>query len=219
MIAVSVGKIVLENGELWSGIVDTSRLCDIFCNVILTVEVVSYVSCDTMRFYRILIICDIEPLVLFVIECLDTSGCCRLILVRPQREHPGGPALKHPKRFTVCALLGGLVLAVGTASYAEHAVCGTASSLLHVPALFRVQLLTYLLCAALWLPWRAHRAATVGAVVSGLLLVATVALYVPVLWRPDAFGFCEGFSFVGIIAVYGINIALVLGSIVALSVL
>jgi len=130
--------------------------------------------------------------------------------------------MRHLKLYTVIALLGGLVLAVGSASYAEYAVCSTARSLFHVPhnlVLFCTQVLPYLLCAALWLPWRSPTAAKAGAIISGLLFGATVLLYILMLQGHNAAALCEmGGAAVGIISMAG-SIALVLISLVVLLIL
>ena len=79
--------------------------------------------------------------------------------------------MTHPKRYAVGLLLAGLVLGVGTPSYVAYAAPDLAGYLLH-PAIFLGQLVPYMLCAGLWLPWRAPEAATTAVILSGLLLLA-----------------------------------------------
>ena len=95
--------------------------------------------------------------------------------------------MKYPRRLAAALLLGGAVLSVGTPGYVAHAAPNLAAYLLH-PALFLGQLVPYLLCAALWLPWRAPAPAATAAILAGLLLLASVILYGPMLWSPAAHG-------------------------------
>ncbi len=95
--------------------------------------------------------------------------------------------MKHPKRYAVGLLLCGLVLAAVTPVYVAYKAPSLAGYLLH-PAILLGQLVPYLLCAALWLPWRAPGAATTALVLSALLLLAAVVLYLPMLWAPGARG-------------------------------
>lgn len=91
------------------------------------------------------------------------------------------------KRYAVSFLLAGLVLAVGTPSYVAYAAPDLAGYLLH-PTIFLGQLVPYVLCAGLWLPWRAPEAATTAVILSGLLLLAGAIIYGPMLWAPRARG-------------------------------
>lgn len=90
--------------------------------------------------------------------------------------------MDHRKRYAVYALSGGLVLAVGTPFYVDYAVCGGKLGYVHYlgSTLFR-QSMPYLLCAGLWLPWRARETTTVGIVLSWLLFTITIVLYLPEL--------------------------------------
>jgi hypothetical protein len=129
----------------------------------------------------------------------------------------GRISMKHPKRCAVALLLGGLLLAVGTPAYIAYAAPNLAGYLLR-PTLFLGQLAPYVLCAGLWLPWRASGAATTAVILSGLLLLAGVILYVPMLWAPASHGGdMIGLAFVAISV--GTTTALALASAVALLVL
>jgi hypothetical protein len=125
--------------------------------------------------------------------------------------------MRNPKRYALLFLLGGLALAVGTPGYVAYTAPDLAGYLLH-PATFLGQLVPYVLCAALWLPWRAPGAATAALTLSALMLVAAVILYGPMLWAPGARGGdMIGFAFIAISA--GTTAGLLLGSAVALVVL
>jgi hypothetical protein len=95
--------------------------------------------------------------------------------------------MTRPTRYAVGLLLGGAVLAVGTPVYVAYAVPSLAGYLLH-PTILLLQLAPYLLCAALWLPWRAPRAASTALTLSALLLLVALVLYLPMLWAPGARG-------------------------------
>jgi len=111
-----------------------------------------------------------------------------------------GFPVKYPRRLAAALLLAGAVLAGGTPRYVAHAAPNLAGYLLH-PALFLGQLAPFLLCAALWLPWRAPAPAAAAALLAGLLLLATVILYGPMLWSPAAHGGdMIGLAFVAIAA-------------------
>lgn len=121
------------------------------------------------------------------------------------------------KRYALGCLLGGLALAVATPAYLAYAAPHLAGYLLH-PVLFLLQIVPYLLCGALWLPWRAPRAATTALVLSLLLLLAAAIIYVPmILARGTRGGDMIGLAFVGISV--ATTVAVLLVSAVALLVL
>lgn len=125
--------------------------------------------------------------------------------------------MPRTKRYALGFLLGGLALAVATPAYVAHAAPHLAGYLLH-PGLFLGQIVHYLLCGALWLPWRAPGAATTALVLSLLLLVAAVIIYVPMIWAPGAGGGdMVGLALVGVSA--AMTVAFLLGSAVALLIL
>jgi hypothetical protein len=65
------------------------------------------------------------------------------------------------------------------------------------PFIVLCQPVPYLVCAGLWLPWRALAAARIALVLAGLLLVVALALYLPMLWAPGAKGGdMIGFAFI-----------------------
>jgi hypothetical protein len=128
-----------------------------------------------------------------------------------------GIAMKYPRRVAAALLLAGAVLAVGTPGYIAHAAPNLAGYLLH-PALFLGQLAPFLLCAALWLPWRPPAAAATTVVLASLLLLASVILYGPMLWSPAKHGGdMIGLAFVAISA--GMTAGLLVASAVACLVL
>lgn len=106
-------------------------------------------------------------------------------------------------------LLGGLISAVGTPIYVAYAEPGLAGYLLH-PAIFLVQMSPYLLCAALWLPWRVPGAATTALVLSALLLVASLVVYIPMVWAPQL----QGGDMIGL-AFVAISVGMTTGLLVA----
>lgn len=84
------------------------------------------------------------------------------------------------RRRTIYLLLGGLLLSVGTPVYLALSHPGVAGYLLH-PMIFAAQVLPYALAAGLWLPWSSPRAGSMGQALAGLLLLAALLLYVPML--------------------------------------
>jgi hypothetical protein len=65
------------------------------------------------------------------------------------------------------------------------------------PFIVLCQPVPYLVCAGLWLPWRALAAARIALVLAGLLLVLALVLYLPMLWAPGAKGGdMIGFAFI-----------------------
>ena len=121
--------------------------------------------------------------------------------------------MKHAKPRAMGLLLGGLISAVGTPIYVSYAEPSLAGYLLH-PTIFLVQMLPYLLCAALWLPWRVPGAATTAVVLAALLLVAGLVVYTPMVLAPGAQGGdMIGLAFVAISI--GMTTGLLVGSTVA----
>ena len=111
------------------------------------------------------------------------------------------PRVRRSRRLAFGMLLGGLAMAVATPAYISYAAPGLAGYLLHWP-LIGVQTIPYLLCGALWLPWRSQRAARAAIVLAAVLLAASVVAYVPMLWAPGARGGdMIGVAFTGISAV------------------
>jgi hypothetical protein len=121
--------------------------------------------------------------------------------------------MSRTKRYALGCLLGGPALAVVTPAYVAHAAPHLAGYLLH-PALFLGQMVPYLLCGSLWLPWRAPETAPAALVLASLLLLAAVIFYVPMIWAPGAKGGdMIGVMYVGVSA--ALTIAVLLGSAVA----
>lgn len=100
------------------------------------------------------------------------------------------------KRSAGGLLLAGLILAVGTPLYIGLAAPHLSVYLLN-PFIVLCQPVPYLVCAGLWLPWRARAAARIALALAGLLLVVALVLYVPMLWAPGAQGGdMIGFAFI-----------------------
>jgi hypothetical protein len=92
------------------------------------------------------------------------------------------------RRLYAAALLScGFAIALGTPAYLGYTVPHLRGYLLHRELLIW-QAAPYLLCAALWLPWRAPVAATSAFVLAVVMLLATIALYVPMLVSPRLLG-------------------------------
>jgi hypothetical protein len=116
----------------------------------------------------------------------------------------------NARRLGAAALLaGGLALALYVPAHLARAVPRMAGYLLH-REIFLWQAAPYLLGAALWLPWRAPAAASAALAVAALLFVASAALYVPMLLRPDALsGDMAGDAFVLVSVVACASVAVV----------
>jgi hypothetical protein len=122
-----------------------------------------------------------------------------------------------PKRYAILFLVAGVVLALGTPLYLAYAAPHL-SVYLRNPVILAGQAVPYVVCAGLWLPWRARPAATVALILAALLLLAAVVLYLPMLWAPGAQGGdMIGFAFI-LISIVTTG-ALLLGSAVAALVL
>lgn len=92
----------------------------------------------------------------------------------------GTEATPHlSRRLTLGFLLSGLLIAVGAPVHVAFAR-GLEVYLLH-PAVLVLQAAPYLLAGALWLPFRAPDAVSIGRWTAGALSAATAALYVPML--------------------------------------
>lgn len=106
------------------------------------------------------------------------------VALKPEAEGTG--RLRHPRRWAVALLGAGGVLALGTPIYLTYAAPYRAS-LVH-PVILVGQVVPYLVCAGIWLPWRAAAAATTAAILAALLFIAALLLYSPMLWSPEAQG-------------------------------
>jgi hypothetical protein len=73
-----------------------------------------------------------------------------------------------------------LVLSVGTPLYIGLTRPDRAVYFLH-PMIFALQAFPYLLAAGLWLPWSSPRAGAVAQKLAGVLFLAAVLLYVPMI--------------------------------------
>jgi hypothetical protein len=117
------------------------------------------------------------------------------------------------KRYAAGLLLAGLVLAVGAPIYVGLAAPHLTVYLLN-PFILLGQPVPYLACAGLWLPWRTPAAAKIALLFAGLLLLAALVLYLPMLWAPGAQGGdMIGFAFMLISTVT--TLALFVGSSIA----
>lgn len=121
--------------------------------------------------------------------------------------------MTRSKRYAVGLLLAGFILALGTPIYLVRAAPHLRVYLLH-PVILVGQAVPYLVCAALWLPWRAPAAAKTAMILAAILLCAALVLYLPMLWAPGAQGGdMIGLAFILISMVT--TAALLLGSAVA----
>lgn len=107
-------------------------------------------------------------------------------------------------------LLAGLALAVSTPLYLGLAAPHLSVYLVN-PVILLGQAVPYLLCAGLWLPWRGSAAARTALMLAGLLLIAALAVYLPMLLSPGGRGGdMVGFAFILISIVT--TVAVILGS-------
>ena len=121
--------------------------------------------------------------------------------------------MRHPKRYAVGLLLGGFILALGTPLYLAQAAPHLSGYLRH-PVILLGQTVPYLVCAAVWLPWRAPAAAATALILAAILFLAAVVVYLPMLWAPGARGGdMIGLAFILISIVT--TVALLLGSAIA----
>jgi hypothetical protein len=117
------------------------------------------------------------------------------------------------KRYAAGLLLAGLVLAVGTPVFVGLAAPHLSVYVLN-PFILLGQPVPYVACAGLWLPWRSPAAAKIALILAGLLLLAALVLYVPMLWAPGAQGGdMIGFAFILVSIVT--TLALFVGSAIA----
>lgn len=95
--------------------------------------------------------------------------------------------IPYPRGIASGLLIAAALVAVGTPYYVAYVSPTSAGYVLH-PPLQLLQLVPYVLCAVLWLPWRSPAARSAGAVVSALVLVATVVMHAPLVWRAGRWG-------------------------------
>jgi hypothetical protein len=95
--------------------------------------------------------------------------------------------MTRSKRYVVAFLLAGLVLALGTPLYLVRRAPHLSGYLFH-PVILVGQTVPYVVCAALWLPWRARGTETAALILAAILLLAALVLYLPMLWAPGARG-------------------------------
>ena len=91
--------------------------------------------------------------------------------------------MTHPRRHAAAFLIAGFVLAVGTPVYVSRAAPHLAGYLMH-PTLFLLQATPYVVCAVIWLPWRTRSAAISALALAGLLFLASLMVYLPILLAP-----------------------------------
>ena len=85
-----------------------------------------------------------------------------------------------PKVRTLYLLAGSAVLSIGTPAIVAATQPGARFYLLQ-PIVFGGQVVPNLVAAALWLPGRSARALKIGFVLSGLLFVASLLFYIPIV--------------------------------------
>lgn len=125
--------------------------------------------------------------------------------------------MRNPRRLAAGLLLVGAILAAGTPAYLAHAAPHLRGYLQHA-GLILGQIVPFLLCATVWLPWRAAGAGGAAVILAVLLLLASVMLYGPMLRAPASHGGdMIGLAFVAISA--GMTAGVAVGSAVAALVL
>jgi hypothetical protein len=91
--------------------------------------------------------------------------------------------MTRSKRYVVGFLLAGFALALGTPLDLVRRAPHLSGYLLH-PLILAGQTVPYLVCAALWLPWKARDAETAALILAAILLLAALVLYLPMLLAP-----------------------------------
>lgn len=91
------------------------------------------------------------------------------------------------RRLAAVLLLAGGVLAVGTPVWIAYASPDMAGYLLH-PQILLWQAMPYVLCAALWLPWKSRPAARAAGILSAVLLLVSMVLHLPMWLAPGSQG-------------------------------
>jgi putative effector of murein hydrolase LrgA (UPF0299 family) len=84
------------------------------------------------------------------------------------------------KLRTLYLLAGSAVLSIGTPAIVAATQPGARFYLLQ-PIVFGAQVVPNLVAAVLWLPWRSARASKVALILAGVLFVASLLFYIPVI--------------------------------------
>jgi hypothetical protein len=114
------------------------------------------------------------------------------------------------KRVAAVFLLVGLLLSVGTPLWLSYRIEFLATYLMH-PAVLAMQAVPYLLCAGLWLPWKARETGAPALVLSGLLLLGSAVFNLPMVVEPGrAAGDMISLAFMGV--TLGATLVLLAGS-------
>lgn len=95
--------------------------------------------------------------------------------------------MRFSRRWAASFLAGACLLAVGTPWLLARFRPSLAAYLLH-PAVFLIQGIPYGLAAALLLPAWGWRSDKLSAILAGLLLAVSIAMYIPVLSAPGQWG-------------------------------
>ena len=120
--------------------------------------------------------------------------------------------MTRSKRYVVGFLLSGFALALGTPLDLVRRSPYLSGYLLH-PLILAGQTVPYLVCAALWLPWKGRDAETAALILAAILLLAALVLYLPMLLAPAPGGDMVGLAFILISTVT--TGAILLGSAIA----
>ncbi len=120
--------------------------------------------------------------------------------------------MTRSKRYAVGLLLAGFILAIGTPLDLVRRAPYLSGYLLH-PLILAGQTVPYLVCAALWLPWKARNAETTALILAAILLLAALVLYLPMLLARAPGGDMVGLAFILISTVT--TGAILLGSAIA----
>lgn len=103
--------------------------------------------------------------------------------------------MTRSKRYVVGFLLAGFALALGTPLDLVRRAPYLSGYLLH-PLILTGQTVPYLVCAALWLPWKARDAETAALILAAILLLAALVLYLPMLLARAPGGDMIGLAFI-----------------------
>jgi len=102
---------------------------------------------------------------------------------------PGGAepvrAIPPPRRPAILFLLGGTALAAGVPLLLGYTSGRLNTITLRSPELALWQLIPYVLCGALWLPWRGAFARKAARKVAAVLFGVSALIYLPMLVHPE----------------------------------
>lgn len=103
--------------------------------------------------------------------------------------------MTRSKRSAIGLLLAGFILALGTPLDLVRRAPYLSGYLVH-PLILAGQTVPYVVCAALWLPWKTRDAETAALILASILLLAALVLYLPMLMARAPGGDMVGLAFI-----------------------